>query len=313
MTDANINTNNATAWNPNANGSVFALAVSGSTVYAGGGFSTIGGRSRNRVAALDATTGNATAWDPNASSTVSALAVSGSTIYIGGAFSQIASDPQGGFAAFGADPPANTAPPELSTVGGVVSCSAGTWSGNPTMFERQWLRDGIAIGGETGTTYTLGEADLGHAVSCRVTATNDTASVSARSDSVFVTQGPAGPTGSTGGQGPAGPAGIGEAGPTGPQGPAGRDATVTCKPKRRKGIVRVRCKVVFANASTVTQAKLVRRGKVYARGRPTLSNELSVLRFAASHRLSTGVYFLVVRERLDDGSIRVTRTPIRIG
>ena len=47
----------ATDWNPNANGLVYALAVSGSTVYAGGSFTRIGGLSRTGIAALDATTG----------------------------------------------------------------------------------------------------------------------------------------------------------------------------------------------------------------------------------------------------------------
>jgi hypothetical protein len=43
---------NATTWNPTANGTVFALAINGNTVYAGGFFTTInGGLPRNYIAA----------------------------------------------------------------------------------------------------------------------------------------------------------------------------------------------------------------------------------------------------------------------
>lgn len=82
-----------TAWNPNASGGrpteIWALAVSGSTIYAGGWYTSIGGQSRRYIAALDAATGNATAWNPNANSGVHALAISGSTVYAGGWFTQI--------------------------------------------------------------------------------------------------------------------------------------------------------------------------------------------------------------------------------
>ncbi len=78
----------ATSWNPDPNGigtrPAEPLAVSGSTVYVGGGFTSIGGQPRNRIAALDATTGAATSWNPNANLGVSALVVSGSTVYVGG-------------------------------------------------------------------------------------------------------------------------------------------------------------------------------------------------------------------------------------
>ena len=52
----------ASAWNPHAqpaDSGVGALAVSGSTVYAGGKFQRIGGQARNGLAALDAATGRA--------------------------------------------------------------------------------------------------------------------------------------------------------------------------------------------------------------------------------------------------------------
>ena len=60
------------AWNPDvANGSVNDLAVSGSTVYLGGGFSGAddidGTYTRNYVAAVDASTGTPTSWNPDPS------------------------------------------------------------------------------------------------------------------------------------------------------------------------------------------------------------------------------------------------------
>jgi hypothetical protein len=79
----------ATPWNPNPNGAIHALAVSGGVVYAGGEFTSIGGQGRSRIAALDATTGLATAWNPNANGEVDAIASNGSTLYVGGLFTSI--------------------------------------------------------------------------------------------------------------------------------------------------------------------------------------------------------------------------------
>ena len=76
-------------WNPNANGRVLALAVKGSTVYAGGDFTSIGGQARRRIAALDATTGLATSWNPGANNEVKVLAVSDSIVHAGGVFTSI--------------------------------------------------------------------------------------------------------------------------------------------------------------------------------------------------------------------------------
>ena len=46
-------------WNPSADGFVASLAVSGSSVYVGGAFNSVGGLARIKIAELDATTGNA--------------------------------------------------------------------------------------------------------------------------------------------------------------------------------------------------------------------------------------------------------------
>ena len=80
-------TGTATAWDPNASdpaSGINALAVSGSTVYAGGRFSSIGGQVRNNIAALDAATGAATPWNRTRTPTSRLLAVSGATLYAGG-------------------------------------------------------------------------------------------------------------------------------------------------------------------------------------------------------------------------------------
>jgi hypothetical protein len=77
------------AWNPNVDGIVRALLLSGDTLYVGGDFTTVGWLSRSRVAALDASSGFATEWAPNADKMVRTLALSGSTIYVGGEFTNI--------------------------------------------------------------------------------------------------------------------------------------------------------------------------------------------------------------------------------
>ena len=81
-------------WNPGAGGGAFtstrveALAVSGSTIYVGGRFNLIAGRTRINLAAIN-TDGTLSGWNPGADNTVSALAVSGTTIYAGGSFNRL--------------------------------------------------------------------------------------------------------------------------------------------------------------------------------------------------------------------------------
>ena len=79
-------------WANGVNGNIGALAVSESTVYAGGEFTHAGDTAANRVARFDTSTRS---WASLGSGTgngvndfVSALAVSGSTVYVGGNFTQ---------------------------------------------------------------------------------------------------------------------------------------------------------------------------------------------------------------------------------
>src|SRR6185295_12195769 len=83
----------ATSWNPNASGGsdptrINALEIDGSTIYAGGQFSQIGGQPRSCIAALDGTTGLARTWNPNCQNCtgIYALKKSGPVLYVGGYF-----------------------------------------------------------------------------------------------------------------------------------------------------------------------------------------------------------------------------------
>ncbi len=110
--------------------------------------------------------------------------------------------------------------------------------------------------------------------------------------------GPQGPNGQNGAQGPAGKDGApgvngkdgaaGPQGPGGPQGPRGangRDARVTCKVQQGKG-QKVFCQVKFSGGNSQAQAKLVRNGRVHARG--------TAAALLATRVIPAGRYTLVV-------------------
>jgi hypothetical protein len=106
----------ATSWNPHPTidstdsfpePQIFDLRVTGSTVYVGGYFDHVGGRTRHLIAALDATTGVATPWNPHPTGGldthhppyVSSIRVAGSTVYVGGYFNHIGGNPRSSIAA----------------------------------------------------------------------------------------------------------------------------------------------------------------------------------------------------------------------
>jgi hypothetical protein len=96
-----VATGNLTGWNPNVSGqgnlaAVRALALSGTTVFAGGDFSTVGGQPRSGLAAIDTTSGQVLPWRADVTGNggqVLALAVSGATLYVGGQFDAINGTP----------------------------------------------------------------------------------------------------------------------------------------------------------------------------------------------------------------------------
>jgi hypothetical protein len=85
-------TGQATDWNPHlstrsAFGGVHAIVPSGAEVYVGGDFDSIGGASREGIAALDATTGKATSWNAHLNGSVYAAALARGSLFLGGSFS----------------------------------------------------------------------------------------------------------------------------------------------------------------------------------------------------------------------------------
>ena len=68
--------------------------------------------------------------------------------------------------------PIALSPPTFTLSSGVATASHGTYANGGTSYTQQWLRDGVAISGATGTSYTTVTADQGHALSFQETPTN---------------------------------------------------------------------------------------------------------------------------------------------
>ena len=87
----NLTTGALLPWNPNANGTVRALRVVGTTVYMGGAFTQVGGVTHTRVAAVQATGAGAviSTFTASASGEVFSVVASGSSLYLGGGFGTV--------------------------------------------------------------------------------------------------------------------------------------------------------------------------------------------------------------------------------
>lgn len=143
--DITLTTNFVTAWNPGVSGGsrvIYTLAVSGNTVYAGGDFTTIGGKPRNRIAALDAATGQASTWNPNANDAVRAMAISGSTLFVGGDFDSIGGRNRNCLAAL-----------DMAGLGGAIS----TWDANVDNSDASAASRVTALAVVDNTLYVAGQ------------------------------------------------------------------------------------------------------------------------------------------------------------
>ena len=98
-------TGTASAWNPNLNGLVYALALDGGGLaYLAGTFTTVNGWTvRNRAVSVSTATATATSWNPNLGGSAWTLTVSVpiKRLAVGGVFTTVGGQPRAGLATFG--------------------------------------------------------------------------------------------------------------------------------------------------------------------------------------------------------------------
>jgi Domain of unknown function (DUF5122) beta-propeller len=85
----NTTTGIPTDWDPGADATIHSIALSGSTLYAGGEFKNAGGAARNYLAALSTGSNSAASWNPNANKPVNTLAMTGSYVFAGGTLTSV--------------------------------------------------------------------------------------------------------------------------------------------------------------------------------------------------------------------------------
>ncbi len=103
-----IATGTPSPWNPEAGGGtgtqVRSMLVAGSSVYAVGQFSQLGGEFRNRVAGVNLASGQAHNWNPNLDGQVHVVGRTPEMVFVGGDFTSIGGQALAYFAAFSALP-----------------------------------------------------------------------------------------------------------------------------------------------------------------------------------------------------------------
>ncbi|HEY1688721.1 MAG TPA: hypothetical protein VGF95_07625 [Solirubrobacteraceae bacterium] len=92
--------------------------------------------------------------------------------------------------------PAPTGSPEVSgssEEGETLTCAPGSWSGDPTGFSYQWLRNGISISGASSNSYVVQVGDAPSVLQCQVSATNAAGSIATVSEDIVTSPAPVQP------------------------------------------------------------------------------------------------------------------------
>jgi hypothetical protein len=135
----------ATAWNPNTNDVVLALATSVTydTIFVGGRFSSLGEQSRNHIGAVNRN-GITTTWDPKTNNTVRALCLDAenSRIYIGGRFTIVDGNTRNGAAAV------HTTTGNVTAWNPSFTASKGNPAGTSEIYAIQKHGDNVYVGGD---------------------------------------------------------------------------------------------------------------------------------------------------------------------
>jgi hypothetical protein len=69
-------------------------------------------------------------------------------------------------------PPVNIDVPYVSQEGQLLHCTMGNWSNTPTSYAYQWIQDDTTEIGDGTASYVVTIDDVGHVMTCVVTASN---------------------------------------------------------------------------------------------------------------------------------------------
>jgi hypothetical protein len=78
-----------TSWNPQVDGTVYALQLDDTNAYAAGWFGNVSGTARRNLAGIRRDDASVTAWNPDPNGPVWSILMDGSSVYLGGAFTSV--------------------------------------------------------------------------------------------------------------------------------------------------------------------------------------------------------------------------------